>query len=74
MLIYSDRLEITSHGMLPLGITVKDLMYTHDSQPRNERVAHVMYKKGFVESVGTGTEEMIQASRLLGKPDPKFIE
>ena len=63
LLIYSIRLKITSQGTLPLGITVSDLFYKHELQPRNKRVAYVMYNRGFDESVGTGTDEMIQARR-----------
>lgn len=73
-LIYSDRLEITSHGTLPLGIAIEDLKHTHESQPRNERITQVMYKRGIIESVGTGTEEMIKECRAIGKPDPTYLE
>lgn len=72
--LYSDRLEITSHGKLPLGIAVEDLKKMHESQPRNERITQVMYKRGIIESVGTGTEEMVKECRALGKLDPKYLE
>jgi ATP-dependent DNA helicase RecG len=74
MMIYSDRLEISSHGTLPFGITIDDLKRTHDSQPRNERITHVMNKVGIIESVGTGTQEMIKECKELGKPEPEYIE
>jgi ATP-dependent DNA helicase RecG len=73
-LIYSDRLEIASHGTLPLGIAIEDLKRTHESQPRNDHITQVMYKRGIIESVGTGTEEMIKECRAIGKPDPKYLE
>ena len=74
LLIFSDRLEITSHGTLPFGITVDDLKKTHESLPRNERITHVMNKTGEIESVGTGTEEMIKECKNLGLPEPEYIE
>jgi ATP-dependent DNA helicase RecG len=73
-LIYSDRLEITSHGILPLGIAIEDFKHTHESQPRNERITQVMYKRGIIESVGTGTEEMIKECRAIDKPEPTYLE
>ncbi len=74
LMIYSDRLEITSHGTLPFGITVADLKKSHESLPRNERITHVMNKTGEIESVGTGTEEMIKECKNLGLPEPEYIE
>jgi ATP-dependent DNA helicase RecG len=74
LLIYSDRLEITSHGTLPIGITIDDLKRTHESQPRNERVTYALVKLGLIESVGTGTQEMIKECLAIGKPEPEYIE
>ncbi|MHB1949739.1 MAG: ATP-binding protein [Gammaproteobacteria bacterium] len=74
LFIYSDRLEITSHGTLPIGITIDDLKQTHESQPRNERITYALVKLGIIESVGTGTQEMIKECKLLGKPEPEYIE
>lgn len=74
LMIYSNRLEITSHGTLPFGVTVDDLKKTHESQPRNERITNVMYKLGIIESVGTGTQEMIKECKDIGKPEPEYLE
>lgn len=74
LFIYSDKLEITSHGTLPVGITIDDLKRTHASQPRNERIAYALVKLGIIESVGTGTQEMIKECRVIGKPEPEYIE
>ncbi len=74
VMIYNDRLEITSHGTLPFGVTVEDLKKIHESQPRNERITNVMNKMGIIESVGTGTQEMIKECKALGKPAPEYIE
>lgn len=74
VMMYDDRLEITSHGTLPNGITVEELKETHESFPRNEKITHVLYKRGLIESVGTGTQEMVEESRKIGAPDPEYIE
>lgn len=74
LFIYSDRLEITSHGTLPIGVTLDDLKRTHESQPRNERITYAMSKLGIIESVGTGTQEMIKECKAIGKPEPEYIE
>lgn len=74
LMIYNDRLEIASHGTLPFGVTIDDLKQTHESQPRNERITNVMNKMGIIESVGTGTQEMIKECKALGKPEPEYIE
>jgi len=74
MMIYSDRLEVTSHGTLPFDVTVESLMHLHDSQPRNELITNVMYRRGVIESAGTGTQLMIQECLDINKPQPVYTE
>lgn len=74
LMIYSDGLEITSHGTLPFGITVDDLKKRHESLPRNERITNVLNKIGVIESVGTGTQEIIKECMEIGLPEPEYIE
>lgn len=73
-MIHQDRLEISSLGKLPQGISLEQLKQKHSSVPRNAKITHVMYKCGFIESVGSGTQEMIQDCRAIGSPDPEFIQ
>lgn len=72
--IYDDRLEVSSHGKLPKGIKITDLKMKHDSQPRNELIAHALFRRGVIESVGTGTQEMIKYCQELGLQEPEFLE
>lgn len=72
--IYDDRLEVISHGKLPNGIKVSDLKREHESLPRNELIAHTLFRRGIIESVGTGTQEMIKYCKELGMQEPEFIE
>lgn len=74
MMFYDDRLEITSHGTLPKGISVDELKESHESVPRNEKIVNVMYKRGFIESAGSGTADMVKWAREIGSPDPEYIE
>ena len=39
--VFDDRLEISSTGMLPAGITVADLKRRHASRRRNDLIAGV---------------------------------
>ena len=73
-MMYDDRLEISSHGTLPNGISIQDLLIPHESFPRNERITHIMYKRGITESVGMGTQEMIEECKKIGSPDPEYFE
>ncbi|MCO5217074.1 MAG: putative DNA binding domain-containing protein [Thermomicrobiales bacterium] len=70
--IYDDRLVITSTGGLRFGLTVADLMATHQSRPWNQIVANVLQRQGSFESWGRGTLRMIDISRTVGAPDPVF--
>ena len=74
LMMYEDRLEISSHGTLPKGITIEELRQVHESFPRNSKITHVMYKRGLIESIGTGTQEMIEECRIMGAPEPEYIE
>jgi ATP-dependent DNA helicase RecG len=72
--IYDDRLEITSSGPLPEGITVEDLKRPHSSKPRNELIAGVFHRRGIIEQWGTGTLKMAEATEQAGLPPPEFEE
>lgn len=74
MMIYEDRIEISSHGRLPNGVTVDNIKTIHESQPRNERITDVMYKRGAIESVGHGIEKMLKLSEEFDLPEPQFEE
>jgi len=72
--IYDDRLEISSSGPLPVGITVKDLTRPHASKPRNELIAGVFHRRGIIEQWGTDTLKMAAATEKAGLPPPEFKE
>lgn len=72
--IYDDRLEIGSPGGLPFGQQVELLKQLHDSQPRNPGMANVLYRYGFIEAWGRGTQDMVKYSLEIGNPEPEFFE
>ncbi len=74
MAIYDDRLEIWNVGELPPQLEINDLREPHGSYPRNETIAKVFYKRGWIESWGTGTLRMIGYCKQNKTPEPEFIQ
>jgi ATP-dependent DNA helicase RecG len=72
--IYDDRLEIWNNGELPSELKIDDLRKPHQSYPRNEEIATIFYKRGWVEGWGTGTLRMIKYCQKNGAPEPEFQE
>lgn len=72
--IYDDRLEIWNNGVLPPELRIEDLRKPHQSYPRNEEIATIFYKRGWVEGWGTGTVRMIGYCQKNGTPEPEFQE
>ncbi len=74
VMLYLDHLDIISHGALPRGITVEQLTSIHSSSPRNPLIANVLYRCGYIETMGTGTQEMIYECDQEQLPHPLFHE
>lgn len=74
LIIYEDRMEIASSGMLPPGITMDELAKTHTSHPRNSRITNVFFRRGFIESMGIGTQEIIKSCSEAKMREPEFYE
>ena len=70
--VFDDRLEITSTGLLPAGLTVADLKRDHVSQPRNPLLAEVFYRRGLIERWGRGTQKIVELCVAAGHPEPEF--
>lgn len=70
--IYDDRLEVTSTGPLPPGVTVEKLKGTHDSVPRNPLVATTFHRRGLIERWGRGTNKIIEECERAGCSAPEF--
>lgn len=70
--IYDDRLEITSVGGLPFGLTVEELLRPHTSRLWNPLIAGVFYRRGIIEAWGSGTVTMAELNRAAGLQPPEF--
>ncbi len=57
--IYPEKLQISSYGKLPPGLTVSALSKDHLSVPTNPDIAHVFFLRKWIEKIGIGTLKMI---------------
>ena len=71
--IFSDRIEITSPGTIPSGITLQDLG-EGISEIRNRFIAKIFHEAGYVEQLGTGIMRIKEACKINALPEPKFKE
>ena len=74
IMLFRNRLEIWNPGTLPYGLTVQKLHGPHKSLPANPLLADPMYWNGYVEKVGTGTEDIINKCREYGLKTPEFYQ
>jgi ATP-dependent DNA helicase RecG len=72
--VFTDRVEIASTGKLPFGLRPDDLKRMHYSQPRNELITDVFYRRGLIEQWGRGTQKIIELCKRAGHPEPEFQE
>ncbi len=72
--LYDDRLEIWSTGGLPFDLTIDDLKGNHLSRPRNPLIAEVLFRGGYIEMWGRGTNNIIEDCMKAGLSEPEFIE
>lgn len=67
--LYPDRLEIHNPGLLPLGVTPKNIL--HKSVQRNPHLAKVFYDLHLMEKEGSGYDAIYDRLLLAGKPLPE---
>ena len=72
VMLFRDRLEVWNPGALPYGLTVQKLHEPHKSLPTNPLLADPMYWNGYIEKVGTGTEDIITKCHDYGLQTPEF--
>jgi len=72
--VFDDRIEISSYGRLPTGITVRQLSGEHRSLPVNPLIAGAFHRAGAVEIWGRGTNRVIAACKAHGAASPVFQE
>lgn len=67
--LHPDRLEIHNPGLLPLGVTPKNIL--HKSVQRNPHLAKVFYDLKLMEKEGSGYDKIYEALLSSGKPVPE---
>ena len=72
--VYDNKLWLWNIGKLSEEITINDLNKPHSSYPRNELLADVFFKAGFIESWGRGTLKIINKCKEKLLPTPIFSE
>lgn len=72
--LYADRLEVTSTGPLPFGLTPDHLFRPHESKPWNPLIARTFYRRGLIEEWGRGTLKMADLTTAAGLPRPEIEE
>jgi len=65
---------VTSPGGFPPGKTAEQLMAAHESEPRNERIAHVLYLRKAIETWGRGFDRIRSECKKEGVPPPTVAE
>lgn len=70
--LYSDRMEITNPGLLPLGVTTKNIL--QKTVKRNPHLAKVFYDLHLMESEGSGYDLMYELQLSSGKQVPIVVE
>lgn len=59
-------------GRLPKGMTIEKLSGEHASLPVNPLLANPVYLAGYIEQVGTGTNDVIDRCLKMGLRKPEF--
>ena len=72
--VYSDRIEIISPGRLHRAISVADLYKKHESHAVNPRIARAMYQVKYIETMGTGLTDLLDACKANGLKRPLLEE
>ena len=72
--VYDDRLEVTSTGPLPFGLTPDTLLEPHDSRPWNPLIAEAFYRRGIIERWGSGIIKMVDLTVQAGLPQAEIEE
>lgn len=73
VIVYSDRLEVISPGVLPNSMTIEK-MKAGQRSPRNPIIMEVLRDYGYVDARGMGVRtKIVPLTRKLSGRDPEFI-
>jgi ATP-dependent DNA helicase RecG len=68
---HPDRLELTSPGGFPEGVTPSNLL-VHEPLPRNARLYAAAKRIGLVEQTGRGVDKVYLGQLRYGRPAPDY--
>ena len=72
VMLFRNRLEVWNPGQLPYGLTVQKLLEPHKSLPANPLIADPLFWTGYVDKVGTGTEDIVNLCKDKGLQSPEY--
>ncbi len=67
--LHPDRLEVHNPGLLPIGVTPRNILHT--SSKRNPHLAKVFYDLKLMEGEGSGFDRMYEVLLTSGRPIPE---
>ncbi len=67
-------LILWNEGMLPDNLSIRQLKGKHPSRPRNQNIAQVFFRAGFIEAWGRGISKISSALLQAGLPKPDIEE
>lgn len=67
--LHPDRLEVHNPGLLPIGVTPRNILHT--SSKRNPHLAKVFYDLKLMEGEGSGFDRMYEVLLASGRPIPE---
>lgn len=70
--LYPDRLEVHNPGLLPLGVTPRNIL--HQSIRRNEHLSKIFYDLNLMEREGSGYDKMYEILVSEAKSPPVVEE
>ena len=72
VLIFDDRLEILSPGLLPNIVTIENIL--HERYSRNPRIARTLCEFGWVKEMNEGVKRIYSEMEKLFLSKPKYSE
>ena len=73
VVLFDDRLEVTSPGMLLNGVSIKKMKEGY-SKPRNRAIASAFSYMKIIEKWGSGIPRILRECSEYGLPEPEFID
>lgn len=70
--LHPDRLEVVNPGLLPLGVTPRNVLHT--TVRRNEHLARLFHDLKLMEREGSGYDKIFEVLLSQGRPAPELIE